>query len=82
MSEKAVITETEVKYLRAEIQTIVNALQRVNGSRELSLSITKLQEGKMWLGMQLGVMNGQDLNKERDQKEMEAVGVDTESIGR
>lgn len=41
------------KQLRKDIDDIIQRVKNLPGSRERSLSITKLQEGVMWLGMDL-----------------------------
>jgi len=69
-AEKCVMTQLETKQIRADLQTTIDLLKDASGSREISLAITKLQEGKMWLGMQLGNLSGQDLNAERDKQEL------------
>ena len=44
---------TENKRLRKEIDEILQSIRRLPLSRERGLSITKLQEAVMWLGMDL-----------------------------
>lgn len=54
------ITNQEVienKQLRKDIDGIIQRIKGLPGSRERSLSITKLQEGVMWLGMDLKRLN-------------------------
>lgn len=41
------------KYLRRDIDEIIQRIKALPPSRERSLSITKLQEGVMWIGMDL-----------------------------
>lgn len=41
------------KQLRKDIDEIIQRVKSLDQSRETSLSITKLQEGVMWLGMNL-----------------------------
>lgn len=41
------------KQLRKDIDDIIQRVKGLPSSRETSLSITKLQEGVMWLGMNL-----------------------------
>jgi hypothetical protein len=41
------------KKLRQDIDQLIQELKALPPSRERSLSITKLQEGVMWLGMDL-----------------------------
>ncbi len=50
-------TQEEIHAFRKEIdaviqkaQTLQNTFGRANGGREISLVVTKLQEGKMWAG--------------------------------
>lgn len=43
----------ENKKLRKETDDIIQRVKRLPNSRERSLTITKLQEGVMWLGMDL-----------------------------
>ena len=55
--------------IREDIQKVVNRLNNIiGGSRERSLAITKLQEGKMWMGMEMGNVGGEDLNAKRDRE--------------
>ncbi len=52
--------ETEIvanKQLRKDIDEIVQRVKELPASRERSLAITKLQEGVMWLGMDLKRLN-------------------------
>jgi hypothetical protein len=73
MDEVNPLTQNETKLIRFEIQKLVDRLKAYDGgSRERSLSITKLQEGKMWLGMELGNLGGEDLNAKRDKKELQS----------
>lgn len=44
---------TDVKQLRQDIDALIQRTKALPPSRETSLSITKLQEGVMWLGMEL-----------------------------
>lgn len=68
--------KVEVKNLRVQIdkniqeaQTLADAIGRGSGGREISLVITKLQEGKMWAGKILEAL-GSELPKEfRDKAE-------------
>jgi hypothetical protein len=41
------------KQLRKDIDDIIQRVKSLPSSRERSLSVTKLQEGVMWLGMDL-----------------------------
>ena len=43
----------DVKSLRGEIDTLIQTVKKLKPSRERALSITKLQEAVMWLGMDL-----------------------------
>lgn len=45
------------KQLRKEIDEKIQAIKNLSPSRERSLAITKLQEGVMWLGMDLKRLN-------------------------
>lgn len=47
----------ENKQLRKDIDDIIQRIKGLPSSRERSLSITKLQEGVMWLGMDLKRLN-------------------------
>jgi len=66
--EKLPLSVDGVKAVRKDIQHVVTALQNHAPSREISLAITNLQQGKMWMGMELGRMGEKDLNAERDSK--------------
>ena len=44
---------TSIKLLRQDTDAIIQRVKDLPGSRETSLTITKLQEGVMWLGMRL-----------------------------
>lgn len=46
-----------VKTLRRDVDTQIQALKSLPASRERALAITKLQEGVMWLGMDLKRIN-------------------------
>lgn len=52
--EKEVI---ETKQLRKDTDDIIQRVKALPPSRERSLAITKLQEGVMWLGMDLKRLN-------------------------
>ena len=43
----------EIKTLRRDLDELLQSLKEMDGSRERSLSITKIQESIMWLGMDL-----------------------------
>lgn len=45
------------KYLRQAFDGQLQKLKGLSGSRERSLAITKIQEGIMWLGMDLKRLN-------------------------
>lgn len=45
------------KELRRDIDAIIQRVRNLPASRERSLTITKLQEGVMWLGMDLKRIN-------------------------
>lgn len=58
--EGAIEHEDEVvvdKQLRKAIDQLIQQIKMLPGSRERSLAITKLQEGVMWLGMDLKRLN-------------------------
>lgn len=46
-----------IKQLRRDIDDKIQSVKALHGSRELSLVVTKLQEGVMWLGMELKRIN-------------------------
>lgn len=52
--EQEIIT---VKELRRDTDAIIQRVKALAGTRERSLVITKLQEGVMWLGMDLKRIN-------------------------
>lgn len=54
--------------LRNTIWEIINTLDANCGSREISLSKTKLEEARMWLGKQMANVGWEDLNKARDEE--------------
>ena len=43
----------KVKQLRKDIDNIIQRVKSLDGCREVSICITKLQEAVMWLGMDL-----------------------------
>lgn len=45
------------KQLRKDIDEVIQRIKMLPQSRERSLAITKLQEGVMWLGMDLKRLN-------------------------
>lgn len=47
----------KIKKLRQDGDALVQRVKDLTPSRELSLAITKFQEGIMWLGMELKRMN-------------------------
>lgn len=47
----------KTKQLRKDIDEIIQRVKEIPPSRETSLSITKLQESVMWLGMNLKRLN-------------------------
>lgn len=67
-----------IKEMRSQIQELHDHIQGVlknsgmGRSRELEKSMTKLEEAKMWLGKELGMLGGEDLNAKRDAEEMKA----------
>lgn len=71
MEPTPTLTPLEAKKIRAQIQDLVDLIKSFDGgSRERSLVITKLEEGKMWLGRELGNLGGEDLNAKRDREEL------------
>lgn len=46
-------TETDVRQLRVDIDSVIDKLMIFSPSRELSLVRTKLEEAKMWAGKEL-----------------------------
>lgn len=48
---------TDIKQLRKDGDDLIQRIKELPGSRELSLSVTKFQEGVMWLGMELKRLN-------------------------
>lgn len=51
---------TENKRLRKEIDDKIQEIKNLPSSRERNLSITKLQEAVMWLGMDLKRLNDEN----------------------
>ena len=43
----------KVKKLRKDIDDVIQRVKALDGCREISICITKLQEAVMWLGMDL-----------------------------
>ena len=43
----------KVKQLRKDIDAVIQRVKTLDGCREVSICITKLQEAVMWLGMDL-----------------------------
>ena len=43
----------KVKQLRKDIDNVIQRVKTLDGCREVSICITKLQEAVMWLGMDL-----------------------------
>ena len=43
----------KVKQLRKDIDDVIQRVKTLDGCREVSICITKLQEAVMWLGMDL-----------------------------
>ena len=43
----------KVKQLRKDIDDVIKRVKSLDGCREVSICITKLQEAVMWLGMDL-----------------------------
>lgn len=46
-----------IKQLRRDIDTIIQRVLQLESCRETSMSITKLEEAVMWLGMDLKRLN-------------------------
>lgn len=46
-----------IKQLRKDIDSIIDKVRQLSPCRETSISITKLQEAVMWLGMDLKRLN-------------------------
>ena len=72
--ENPQLMQIEVKELRVSIQDIIDDLRNHQGSRELALVITKLEEAKMWAGKHLGNIGCEDLNAKRDEAEIVSSG--------
>lgn len=51
------MTVEDVKYQRIKLDGYAGAINRLNGSRELSLARTAAQASRMWLGQVLNAMN-------------------------
>ena len=49
----------EIKELRLEVDKLINSVQVLNPSREMSLCFTQLQRSKSWLGMALGELGSE-----------------------
>lgn len=45
------------KALRRDLDAVLQEVRKLNPSREVSLSITNIQQGIMWLGMNLKGLN-------------------------
>ena len=43
----------KIKQLRKDIDDVIQRIKALDGCREVSICITKLQEAVMWLGMDL-----------------------------
>lgn len=50
----------KIKQLRKDIDGVIQRVKELDDCKEVSLSITKLQEAVMWLGMDLKRLNQQD----------------------
>lgn len=46
-----------IKQLRKDVDSIIDRVRELSPCRETSISITKLQEAVMWLGMDLKRLN-------------------------
>lgn len=51
---------TNTKQLRKDIDEVIQRVKTLNPSRETSLTITKLQEAVMWLGMNLKALGDEN----------------------
>jgi hypothetical protein len=51
--------ETKIRELRLEVDKLINSVEKLNPSREVSLCYTNLQRAKSWLGMVLGELGTQ-----------------------
>lgn len=81
MGHEQTLTQDDVKMVRGQLGNLVAYLEaHSGGSRERSLAITKLEEGKMWLGKELGNLGGEDLNAKRDSKDQGLIA-DLEVLG-
>lgn len=49
-----------IKQLRKDIDDVIQRVKSLEGCREVSIAITKLQEAGMWLGMDLKRLNQPD----------------------
>ena len=59
----------DIRILRNSMGEVIDLMKSMWGTREMSLAITKFQEGKMWLGMELANLGTEDLNAKRDKIE-------------
>ena len=50
----------KTKQLRKDIDELLQRVKELSSTREISLTVTKLQEGIMWLGMHLKALNSPD----------------------
>lgn len=57
-----------LRLLRNSISDLIDVVDSNKGSRELSITKTKLEEARMWLGKEMGNVGWEDLNKKRDEK--------------
>ena len=63
------MTVEVAREIRGELTKIIDRIGNMDGgSRERSLSFTKLQEARMWMGMEMGNVGGEDLNAKRDKE--------------
>lgn len=82
--EPAKNTEAEIRDVRIAISNVIADVEAKVPSRELSLVKTKLQEAKMWAGMELGNTDAAPLpDQYKDegkgtQSSQESTGSDTE----
>ena len=59
----------DIRILRNSMGEVIELIQSMWKTREMSLAVTKFQEGKMWLGMELANLGAEDLNAKRDKVE-------------
>jgi hypothetical protein len=62
------LCQTEIKEIRAELGEVIKKLRGF--SVEMNSAISRIKEGKMWLGQELGRLGSEDLNAKRDSEEL------------